>query len=87
MACCLPSSINIYCTDAGLAADIRSDLPYLLIWGTSDATAFPFLITKSREYIPKYQDIALEGRGHWLLVEAKDEITENIMKWLDGLSF
>ena len=50
-------------------------------------TALPFAITKSREYIPRYQDIALEGRRHWLMLEAKDEITENILKWLEGLSF
>jgi soluble epoxide hydrolase/lipid-phosphate phosphatase len=72
---------------AGLSADLRSDLPYLLIWGTKDPTALPFAITKSRNYIPRYQDIALEGRGHWLMVEAKDEITESIIKWLEGLSF
>jgi soluble epoxide hydrolase / lipid-phosphate phosphatase len=72
---------------AGLSADLGPDLPYLFIWGTKDATstALPSAITKSREYIPRYQDIALEGRGHWLLVEAKDEITESIIKWLEGI--
>jgi soluble epoxide hydrolase/lipid-phosphate phosphatase len=46
----------------------------------------PFVIANAKTHIPKYQDIEIEGRGHWLLVEAKDEITENILKWLDGLS-
>ena len=50
-------------------------------------TVLPFAITKSREYIQRYQDIALEGRRHWLMVDAKDEITESILKWLEGLSF
>ena len=71
----------------GLPTDLRSDLPYLLIWGTKDPTALPFAITKSREYIHRYQDIALEGRSHWLMVEAKEDITESILKWLEGLSF
>jgi soluble epoxide hydrolase/lipid-phosphate phosphatase len=74
-------------TNAGLSADLRSDLPYLLIWGTKDATALPRAITNSRNYIPRYQDIALEGRGCWLMVEAKDEITESIIKWLEELTF
>lgn len=69
-----------------LPADLRSDLPFLFIWGTEDATATPLVITQSRKFISRYQDIALEGRGHWLMVEAKDEITENIMKWLEGLT-
>jgi len=69
-----------------LPADLRSDLPFLFIWGTKDATATPLVITKSRKFISRYQDIALEGRGHWLMVEAKDEITENIIKWLEGLT-
>jgi len=76
-----------YDEELGLSANLRPDLPYLFIWGTNDSTALPFAITKSREYIPRYQDIALEGRRHWLMVEAKDEITENILKWLEGLSF
>lgn len=87
MASHLPSLINKCCTVAGLPADLRSDLPYLFIWGTKDATAVPLAIAKARKYIPRYQDITLEGRGHWLMVEAKDEITESILKWLEGLSF
>jgi soluble epoxide hydrolase/lipid-phosphate phosphatase len=72
---------------AGLSANLRPDLPYLFIWGTKDTTAVPVAIAKSRNYIPRYQDIALEGRRHWLMVEAKHEITESIVKWLEGLSF
>jgi len=73
-------------TAQGLPDELRSDIPFLFIWGTEDATALPFAIIKSKKYVSKYQDIALEGRGHWLMVEAKDEITENIMKWLEGLT-
>lgn len=74
------------CTAHDLPADFRPDLPFLFIWGTKDSVATPFLIDKSRKFISRYQDIALEGRGHWLMVEAKDEITENIAKWLEGLT-
>lgn len=85
----ITSSINIIykcCINVGLSADLRSDLPFLLIWGTKDPTAIPFAITSSRKYISRYQDIALEGRGHWLMVEAKDDITESVVKWLEGLT-
>lgn len=65
---------------------MREDLPALFIWGTKDKTAVPFVISKSRKFISRYQDIALEGRGHWLMVEAKDEVTEIIGNWLENLT-
>ncbi|KAF8165643.1 Alpha/Beta hydrolase protein [Crassisporium funariophilum] len=71
---------------ADLPANLSSDLPFLFIWGTKDATATPFVINKSRKFIDRYQDIALEGRGHWLMVEAKDEITSTVIDWLEGLT-
>ncbi|KAF8969334.1 epoxide hydrolase [Flammula alnicola] len=70
----------------GLHAQLPADLPVLFLWGTKDATATPFVIAKSRKFIPRYQDVALEGRGHWLMVEAKDEITETIANWLQHLT-
>ncbi|KDR84029.1 hypothetical protein GALMADRAFT_236620 [Galerina marginata CBS 339.88] len=69
-----------------LPANLRPDLPFLFMWGTKDSTATPFVIAKSRKFIPRYQDIALEGRGHWLMVEAKDEVTNTIANWLEGLT-
>ncbi|KAH9482500.1 Bifunctional epoxide hydrolase 2 [Psilocybe cubensis] len=71
---------------AGLPATLRPDLPFLFMWGTKDATATPFSISKSRKFIPKYQDVAFEGRGHWLMVEAKDEVTQTVINWLESLT-
>jgi soluble epoxide hydrolase/lipid-phosphate phosphatase len=70
----------------GLPANLRPDLPFLFLWGTRDSTATPFVIAKSSKFIPRYQAVALEGRGHWLMVEAKDEITNTIINWLEGLT-
>lgn len=42
-------------------------------------------IQQSGKFIPKYQDIALEARGHWIMVEAKDQVTERISHWLKSL--
>ncbi|RXW25452.1 hypothetical protein EST38_g443 [Candolleomyces aberdarensis] len=71
---------------ARLPAALSADLPYLFIWGTHDPTATPFVINKARKFISKYQDIAIEGRGHWLMVEAKDEVTKHISEWLEHLT-
>jgi len=32
------------------------------------------------------QDVAFEGIGHWVLVEAKEEITERVRVWLQSLT-
>lgn len=71
---------------AGLPATLRSDLPVLFLWGTEDVTATTFVISKARKFIPRLQDIALEGRGHWIMVEAKDDVTEKVATWLEELS-
>jgi len=55
------------------------------MWGTEDATAIPAAIQNSGKFIPRHQDIALEDRGHWIMVEAKDQVTERISHWLNGL--
>ncbi len=30
--------------------------------------------------------LQLEGRGHWIMVEAKDEITQIVANWLESLT-
>ncbi|KAG2013208.1 hypothetical protein CC2G_010143 [Coprinopsis cinerea AmutBmut pab1-1] len=70
---------------AGLKAKLPEDLPYLFLWGTSDPTVTSFVIAKARKFIQRYQDIAIEGKGHWLMVEAKDDVTDQVMTWLEGL--
>ncbi|KAG5639707.1 hypothetical protein H0H81_005890 [Sphagnurus paluster] len=71
---------------ANLPANLPENLPVLFIWGTKDATATPVVIKNARKFIKKLQDIAFEGRGHWVLAEAKDEITEKVASWLQGLT-
>ncbi|KAG5339146.1 hypothetical protein C0989_005376 [Termitomyces sp. Mn162] len=71
---------------AGLPANLSPSLPVLFMWGTADSTAVPTAIEKSRKFITRLQDVAFEGRGHWLMVEAKDEITEKVLSWLRDLT-
>ncbi|KAF8655339.1 hypothetical protein AX16_003112 [Volvariella volvacea WC 439] len=71
---------------AGLPSKIRPDLPVLFIWGTEDVTAIPFAVNKAHKFIKHYQDIALEGRGHWVLIEAKDAVSSCVAEWLNSLN-
>jgi soluble epoxide hydrolase/lipid-phosphate phosphatase len=69
-----------------LPSNLNPNLPVLFIWGTLDRTTTSFLIKKSHKFIPRLQDVALEGKGHWIMVEAKDEVTEIIASWLQRLT-
>ncbi|KXN92348.1 Bifunctional epoxide hydrolase 2 [Leucoagaricus sp. SymC.cos] len=70
---------------ARLPSKLRSDLPVLFMWGTKDATVTPATIRKASNFVPRLQDIALEDRGHWIMVEAKEEVTSRVSEWLRGL--
>ncbi|THV08242.1 epoxide hydrolase [Dendrothele bispora CBS 962.96] len=71
--------------DASLPSKLREDLPVLFLYGTRDTTCTNAVISKSHKFISRLQTIALEGRGHWVMVEAKDEVTEMIAAWLEEL--
>lgn len=70
---------------ARLSPHLPESLPVLFMWGTADPTATEFVIEKSRKFIQRYQDVAIEGKGHWLMVEAREEVTDRIIGWLDTL--
>jgi len=55
------------------------------MWGTEDFTAIPTAIRNSGKFISRYQDVALEDRGHWIMVEAKDQVAERISHWLKSI--
>jgi len=67
---------------AGLPSKLRPDLPVLLIWGMRDPTARAMNPQKAGAFVPKLQDMALEGKGHWLMLEAKDVVTDKVAEWL-----
>ncbi|KAK0491363.1 hypothetical protein IW261DRAFT_83881 [Armillaria novae-zelandiae] len=70
---------------ANLPSFLPSNLPVLFLWGTSDPVAMSIQVGNARKFVPRLRDVALEGRGHWIMVEAKDEVTDTISGWLVDL--
>ncbi|KAK0190606.1 Alpha/Beta hydrolase protein [Armillaria mellea] len=68
-----------------LPSSLPNDLSTLFLWGTSDPAAMPIQVGNARKFVPRLRDVALEGRGHWIMVEAKDEVTNTISSWLGDL--
>jgi pimeloyl-ACP methyl ester carboxylesterase len=54
----------------------------LFLWGTKDTTIVTPQTRKAAKFVPNWQDIAVENKGHWLLVEAKDFVNNAVTKWL-----
>jgi pimeloyl-ACP methyl ester carboxylesterase len=70
---------------AQLPSNISADLPVLLLYGTADPTCQAEVTQKSREFIPKLQIEALEGKGHWLMLEEKEFVATKVLEWLDAV--
>jgi len=69
----------------GLSAHFPADLPVLFIYGTADPTVVQSVVENSKKFIPRYQLVAVEGKGHWLMVDSKDVITNRVAEWLECL--
>ncbi|TFK55629.1 alpha/beta-hydrolase [Heliocybe sulcata] len=68
---------------ASLPSSLRPDLPVLFIWGTADPTSRALMAQKG--HIAKLEEVAIHGKGHWLMIEAKDLVTEKVTDWLTEL--
>lgn len=52
------------------------------IWGTKDPSATPGVLSGMRETIAEFEEIELPDKGHWIMAEAKDEVTRAVLRWL-----
>ena len=48
-------------------------------------TTTPVQIARAKKWIARLENVALEGRGHWLMVEAKEAVTEKVLRFLEDL--
>ncbi len=53
------------------------------MWGSKDASCSKAAVEKIHTYVPNFSKIELEGKGHWLLDEAKDAIAKNVLDFVD----
>jgi soluble epoxide hydrolase/lipid-phosphate phosphatase len=70
---------------AQLPDHLPTNLPVLHIWGTNDLSATPSGLSKMRELTPRLEVIELQNVGHWIMVQAKGEVTRAVLDWLTKL--
>jgi len=67
---------------AQLPDHLPARLPVLHIWGVNDGTATPGALSRMREMLPELEEIELPDQGHWIMAEARDEVTGAVLKWM-----
>ncbi|KAI6146148.1 Alpha/Beta hydrolase protein [Pisolithus tinctorius] len=70
---------------ASLPSKPHLTIPVIFIGGKEDKTSNLAAVEAHRALIDKFTVVVLEGKGHWLMLEAPETITNEILSWLNGL--
>ena len=65
-----------------LPGHLPAKLPVLHIWGDQDTTGTPEMLPRMRKVITRLKEIRLLSKGHWIMVEASEEVTLTVLVWL-----
>jgi pimeloyl-ACP methyl ester carboxylesterase len=68
--------------DGQVPAEFPQTLPVLLMFGTKDPTCPSGYVERMPVLVKNLSIVALRDKGHWVLVEAKDEVTNEVLRWL-----
>ena len=52
------------------------------MFGTKDPTCPSSYVERMPMLVKNLSVVALMGKGHWVLAEAKDEVTNTVLRWL-----
>jgi pimeloyl-ACP methyl ester carboxylesterase len=80
------TEVKILFAAAQLPGHLPAGLPVLHIWGGKDLSATPGVLSKMRETIAIFEEIELPDKGHWIMAEAKEEVTSAVLRWLSNKS-
>lgn len=64
---------------------LPTDVPFLLIRGTEDLSSPKQAAKRSKNFVKSLTTIDLEGAGHWLMVERKEEVTRYVGDWVESV--
>lgn len=69
--------------EAGLPTAFPSSIPVLFFYGTKDGTCPQSFVSRMPMFVPNLTIVPLEGKGHWLLLEATEQINSTVLEFLD----
>ncbi|KAF8709508.1 Ndr family, partial [Rhizoctonia solani] len=68
-----------------LGSSLPPSLPALFFWPRSDPTCQPLHVQRMRKFVPSIEVVELAGKGHWLMVEAREQVTNKVIEWVETL--
>ncbi|KAG8826983.1 hypothetical protein FRC19_006221 [Serendipita sp. 401] len=68
---------------AGSTLGIRPNLPVLFMFGTKDSTCPKGFVDRMSVFVRDLKVVTLEDVGHWVLIEAKERTTEEVLNFLE----
>jgi pimeloyl-ACP methyl ester carboxylesterase len=71
--------------EAQLPAHLLPNLPVLFMYGTKDDTCPPAAVRNAHKFISRLNTVALEGVGHWVMLEAQDRVASEVLRFLSSL--
>ncbi|KAG1877447.1 Alpha/Beta hydrolase protein [Suillus subluteus] len=71
--------------EAQLPAHLLPNFPVLFMYGTKDATCPPSAVQNAHKFISRLNTVALEGVGHWVMLEAQDRVASEVLRFLSSL--
>ncbi|CAE6510651.1 unnamed protein product [Rhizoctonia solani] len=68
-----------------LPSSLPPTLPALFFWPRADPTCQPLHVKRMRKFVPSIEVVELAGKGHWLMVEAREQVTSKVIEWVETL--
>ncbi|KAH8830278.1 Alpha/Beta hydrolase protein [Flagelloscypha sp. PMI_526] len=62
--------------------ELPSSLAVLYLGGSLDPTSRPSSVQTMAKFVPTLETVYIENAGHWLMIEAKDEVTKRIASFI-----
>jgi len=54
------------------------------MYGSKDVVCAPHLVKETKAFIPQLKEVKLEGKGHWLPIEARDDIISEVVELVES---
>lgn len=64
------------------AAQQLPEIPWMLIYGDKDKTCNSRLVKNTRKFVPQLKVVKLEGISHWVMIEARQEVTKLVLDFV-----
>lgn len=68
--------------DGGLPETYRHGTPVLFLRGGKDGTSTKVGMRETRRLYPAAKIITYEDAAHWVMIEKKEAVTRDVLKWL-----